>query len=119
MQLVDDSMTNRLVAQHYLQGIGLLVETADSSQAAVALASSRSCDTVLVDLQMPDMDGCVVEKAILAQGWGASAHHCADSCLHARWHRAGSRSRHGRLPGQADRYGAARCSPYAMLAGMG
>ena len=30
MPLVDDSMTKRLVAQHYLQGMGLLVETADS-----------------------------------------------------------------------------------------
>lgn len=66
--LVDDSATNRLVAQHYLQRMGLVVETADSGLAAVELAASRSYDAVLMDLQMPDMDGCAAARAIRAHG---------------------------------------------------
>lgn len=68
MLLVDDSATNRLVAQHYLQRMGLVVETADSGLAAVELAASRSYDAVLMDLQMPDMDGCAAARAIRAHG---------------------------------------------------
>lgn len=62
--LVDDNATNLLVAQHYLQRMGLEVETADGGQAAIELASQRQYDAILMDLQMPEVDGCEAAQAI-------------------------------------------------------
>jgi len=55
--LVEDNVINQEVAQELLRAAGLLVETADDGQRAVDLLSSRTYDLVLMDVQMPGMDG--------------------------------------------------------------
>jgi signal transduction histidine kinase/CheY-like chemotaxis protein/HPt (histidine-containing phosphotransfer) domain-containing protein len=66
--LVDDNLTNLLVARAYLSRMGLEVETADNGQAAVEQAASKSFAAILMDLQMPDMDGFAAARAIRASG---------------------------------------------------
>lgn len=65
--LVDDNATNLLVAQHCLERLGMEVETADSGRTSVKLAASRSYDAILMDLQMPDVDGCEAARLIRLQ----------------------------------------------------
>ncbi len=66
--LVDDSPTNLLVARAYLNRLGLEVETADHGQAAVDKAANSSFAAILMDLQMPGMDGFAAARAIRASG---------------------------------------------------
>jgi signal transduction histidine kinase/DNA-binding response OmpR family regulator len=69
--LVDDNATNRKWLAHLCRGWGLSYETAED--AAVALACLRrardegcSFDAVILDLQMPGMDGLGLAQAIRA-----------------------------------------------------
>ena len=69
--VVDDSSTNLLVAKNYLHKMGLEAETADNGQAAVDLAQNGSYDAVLMDLQMPGMDGYAAARMIREHEAGA------------------------------------------------
>lgn len=62
--LVDDNAINRLISQNYLERLGLQVETAASGSLAVELASSQHFDVILMDLQMPEIDGFEAAQAI-------------------------------------------------------
>ena len=66
--LVDDNPTNLLVARAYLSRMGLEVESADNGQAAVEQAAGKSFAAILMDLQMPGMDGFAAARAIRASG---------------------------------------------------
>jgi signal transduction histidine kinase/ActR/RegA family two-component response regulator len=55
--LVDDNEMNRFVAQGYLARLGCRVSVAVDGREAVAAATSASFDLVLMDCQMPVMDG--------------------------------------------------------------
>jgi signal transduction histidine kinase len=55
--VVDDSPTNQKVATGLLQKIGCETKVAGSGRAAVELVSREAFDMVLLDCQMPDMDG--------------------------------------------------------------
>ncbi len=68
--IVDDSSTNLLVAKTYLRKMGLEAETADNGQTAVNLAKSGSYDAILMDLQMPGMDGFAASRMIREQEAG-------------------------------------------------
>ncbi len=64
--LVEDNPINQEVAQALLDATGLVVETADNGAQAVALALSRPYDLILMDVQMPLMDGLAATRAIRA-----------------------------------------------------
>lgn len=69
--IVDDNTTNRLILKHYLTHWGLIVREADHGAAALAeLERAQSCgapyDLVLLDRQMPEMDGFAVARAMSA-----------------------------------------------------
>ena len=66
--VVDDNATNLLVARAYLDRMGLHVDTADSGQSAVEQATRGRYDAILMDLQMPGMDGFAATRAIRASG---------------------------------------------------
>ena len=66
--VVDDNATNLLVIGDYLARLGLVAETAASGQAAVEMAARDCYDAILMDLQMPGMDGYAATRAIRAQG---------------------------------------------------
>ncbi len=62
--LAEDNLVNQEVAGELLRSLGLVVETADNGQRAVELASSRHYDLVLMDVQMPVMDGIAASIAL-------------------------------------------------------
>ncbi|MFO1413349.1 MAG: PAS domain S-box protein [Burkholderiales bacterium] len=55
--VVEDDPINRMVAQTLLEEIGLRVDCAGNGQEAVRLAGERAYAAILMDLQMPVMDG--------------------------------------------------------------
>ncbi|MGC3986916.1 MAG: response regulator [Pseudorhodoferax sp.] len=62
--LAEDNPVNREVAQDLLQLVGLVVETAWDGGRAVEMALSRRYDLILMDVQMPVMDGTEATRAI-------------------------------------------------------
>ncbi|MES2049157.1 MAG: ATP-binding protein [Pseudomonadota bacterium] len=64
--LVEDNKTNQLVAQEFLRGMGMQVYIANDGQEAVEMVSQHQYDLVLMDLQMPVMDGFEAASAIRA-----------------------------------------------------
>jgi two-component system, sensor histidine kinase and response regulator len=64
--LVEDNPVNQEVAHALLHKIGLKVEIANNGQEAVYLVSQNNYDLILMDLQMPVMDGFDATKAIRA-----------------------------------------------------
>ncbi|WAC75487.1 ATP-binding protein [Roseateles sp. SL47] len=61
--LVDDSMVNLLVATTMLQQCGLEVVTAEHGREALEHLRSQRFDLVLMDCQMPEMDGFSATRA--------------------------------------------------------
>ena len=55
--LCDDSPVERLALAHYLRGAGYAVDEAGDGQSALQHLKHRKVDLVLLDLQMPDVDG--------------------------------------------------------------
>jgi PAS domain S-box-containing protein len=70
--LVDDHAVNRTVAQLLLEKLGHEVTPVDSGAAALDAVALRSFDVVLMDIEMPGMDGYAATRAIRARELGAA-----------------------------------------------
>jgi PAS domain S-box-containing protein len=66
--IVDDNDANRMLASALLQKISVSSEEATDGSTAVALASTKRFDIILMDCHMPNMDGCEATRAIRAPG---------------------------------------------------
>lgn len=66
--VVDDEQNIRLTLSAMLRRAGYSVTTASSGEEAVALFNSQTFDLMLVDLQMPGINGIQVVEALRARG---------------------------------------------------
>jgi signal transduction histidine kinase/DNA-binding response OmpR family regulator/HPt (histidine-containing phosphotransfer) domain-containing protein len=62
--LVEDNEINQQVAREIIEGAGLNVDLATNGQEAINAVKENSYDAVLMDVQMPVMDGYTATKAI-------------------------------------------------------
>jgi signal transduction histidine kinase/CheY-like chemotaxis protein len=66
--VVEDNTVNQKVAAHVLAKMGLEVELAQHGREAIARLCSRRYDVVLMDCQMPEMDGFEATRIIRDRG---------------------------------------------------
>ncbi len=102
--VAEDSLVNQKLALGLLQRHGHSVTIANNGKEAVSAATSEDFDLVLMDVEMPEMDGLEATAAIRA--WERSrrpacADHCDDRSRDEEPPGTLFGSRHGRLPIQA------------------
>jgi two-component system sensor histidine kinase/response regulator len=68
--LAEDNAVNREVALALLADTGLQVDTAHDGTQALAMAGARRYDLILMDMQMPEMDGLAATRALRATDHG-------------------------------------------------
>lgn len=66
--VVDDNEMNLKVAGRMLKKLGVKSTLVDSGQAAIELLESNSFDSILLDIQMPGLDGLETAKHLRATG---------------------------------------------------
>ncbi|MFW5490523.1 MAG: ATP-binding protein [Desulfovibrio sp.] len=62
--LVDDDLVSRIVAEKHIRALGFDVTLACNGKEALKAASKNSFDLILMDIQMPQMDGVSATMAI-------------------------------------------------------
>ena len=62
--LAEDNEINQLVALELLEGFGCAVDVAGNGHEAVALATTTNYDLILMDIQMPGMDGFTATRIL-------------------------------------------------------
>lgn len=67
--VVDDGSTNRKLIRLILTRVGALVETAENGQVAIEKVTSEDFDLVLMDMQMPVLDGYEATRRLRTQGY--------------------------------------------------
>ena len=70
--LVEDDLVNALVTTSALNRVGFHVETAATGRSAIERTENEHWDLVLMNLQMPDLDGIRATTAIRARERGAA-----------------------------------------------
>ncbi|MGA9876353.1 MAG: response regulator, partial [Solirubrobacteraceae bacterium] len=71
--LAEDNAVNQLLARRVLEKLGAEVTVADNGETAIAKLAEAPFDVVLMDCQMPVMDGYAATRRIRAGAAGPSA----------------------------------------------
>jgi CheY-like chemotaxis protein len=66
--VVEDNLINQLLVVKVLQQQGLVADVAENGKIALTKHIENKYDVILMDLQMPEMDGYEVTKSILNLG---------------------------------------------------
>ena len=64
--LVDDTRMNILVVKNLLKKTGVLIDSVESGEEAIAMADKQAYDVILLDQRMPGLDGTETLKRIRA-----------------------------------------------------
>ena len=64
--LAEDNPLNQQVASELLEDVGVLVKVASNGKMAVTMAQTEPFDAILMDMQMPEMDGLDATRTIQA-----------------------------------------------------
>jgi CheY-like chemotaxis protein len=64
--VVDDNAVNRTLVTALLERIGILVDSADDGRSALVRIAAGGHDLVLMDMEMPGMDGLSATRALRA-----------------------------------------------------
>jgi len=65
--LIEDNEQNRYLATYLLEHAGFKIVSADSGSQALALVEELTPDTILLDIQLPGMDGYQVARELRAR----------------------------------------------------
>ena len=65
--LAEDNLSNQIVAKKILMALGLEVDVAENGQVAVQMVQRKHYDLLLIDMQMPEMDGLQATRLIREQ----------------------------------------------------
>ncbi|UYL07986.1 response regulator [Bdellovibrio sp. SKB1291214] len=67
--IVDDSEDNQILIQHHLKKYGVVCDTASDGVQAIQKAQDNPFDVVLMDMQMPQMDGYSATRKLRENGY--------------------------------------------------
>lgn len=70
--LAEDNPDNRNIIRYFLERVGLRVDTAENGQIAVEKANATEYDIILMDMQMPVLDGYTATSLLRQQGYQRS-----------------------------------------------
>ena len=72
--LTEDNLDNQRLVSLYLKRLGLTIEIANNGKEAVAALAAQEFDVVLMDVEMPEMDGFGATAVIRVQEKQTGAH---------------------------------------------